>query len=91
MPGVTDIEFPKAQYDAEIAYMDACFAHVLTRLDELGLTEDTLVVLTADHGEELDEHGHWFDHHGLYDTNIHIPADYALSGAAACRQAARRP
>jgi arylsulfatase A-like enzyme len=73
MPDVTDIEFPKAQYDAEIAYMDACFAHVLTRLDELGLTEDTLVALTADHGEELDEHGHWFDHHGLYDTNIHIP------------------
>lgn len=73
MPGVTDIEFPKAQYDAEIAYMDACFAHVLTRLDALGLTEETLIVITADHGEELDEHGHWFDHHGLYDTNIHIP------------------
>ena len=61
MPGVTDIEFPKAQYDAEIAYMDACFAHILTRLDALALTADTLVVLTADHGEELDEHGHWFD------------------------------
>lgn len=73
MPGVTDIEFPKAQYDAEIAYMDACFAHILTRLEELGISEDTLVVLTADHGEELDEHAHWFDHHGLYDTNIHIP------------------
>ena len=73
MPGVTDIEFPKAQYDAEIAYMDACFAHLLTRLDELALTADTLLVLTADHGEELDEHDHWFDHHGLYDTNIHIP------------------
>ena len=73
MPGVTDIEFPKAQYDAEIAYMDACLASVLTRIDELGLTNDTLLVLTADHGEELDEHGHWFDHHGLYDTNLHIP------------------
>ncbi len=73
MPGVTDIEFPKAQYDAEIAYMDSCFASLLTRLDELALTADTLLVLTADHGEELDEHGHWFDHHGLYDTNIHIP------------------
>lgn len=73
MPGVTDIEFPKAQYDAEIAYMDACFAHILTHLDTLGLTGDTLLVITADHGEELDEHEHWFDHHGLYDTNLHIP------------------
>jgi arylsulfatase A-like enzyme len=53
--------------------MDACFAHVLTRLDALGLSGDTLLVLTADHGEELDEHAHWFDHHGLYDTNLHIP------------------
>jgi arylsulfatase A-like enzyme len=73
MPGVTDVEFPKAQYDAEIAYMDACFASILTRLDELNLTRDTLLVITADHGEELDEHAHWFDHHGLYDTNLHIP------------------
>ena len=73
MPGVTDIEFPKAQYDAEVAYADACIAHIFTRLDELGLTEDTLVVYTSDHGEELDEHGCWFDHHGLYEPNIHIP------------------
>jgi arylsulfatase A-like enzyme len=73
MPGVTDIEFPKAQYDAEIAYMDACLASLFTRMDELGVTNDTLLILTADHGEELDEHGHWFDHHGLYDTNLHIP------------------
>lgn len=73
MPGVTDIEFPKAQYDASIAYMDVCFGHVLTRLDELGLAGDTIVAVTADHGEELDEHAHWFDHHGLYDTNVHIP------------------
>ncbi|MDW8206974.1 MAG: sulfatase, partial [Chloroherpetonaceae bacterium] len=73
MPGVTDIAFPKAQYDASIAYMDVCLAHLLTRMDELGLTPDTLLVITADHGEELDEHAHWFDHHGLYDTNLHVP------------------
>ncbi|MGC8667430.1 MAG: sulfatase family protein [Chthonomonadales bacterium] len=73
MPGVTDIEFPKAQYDAEVAYADACLAHIFTRLDELGLAEDTLVAYTSDHGEELDEHGCWFDHHGLYEPNVHIP------------------
>ncbi|HLI47370.1 MAG TPA: sulfatase [Chthonomonas sp.] len=73
MPDVTDIEFPKAQYDAEIAYLDACLAHLITHLDALGLSEDTCLVITADHGEELDEHGCWFDHHGLYDTNVHIP------------------
>jgi len=30
-------------------------------------------VVTADHGEELDEHDMWFDHHGLYDTNLSVP------------------
>lgn len=73
LDGVTDIEFPKAQYDAEIAYMDTCLAHLFNRVDELGLAEDTLIVVTADHGEELDEHRMWFDHHGLYQTNLHVP------------------
>lgn len=73
MDGVTDIEFPKAQYDAEIAYMDSCLRHVFQRLEDLCLTERTLLVITADHGEELDEHEMWFDHHGLYDTNLRVP------------------
>lgn len=71
--GVTDINFPKAQYDAEIAYADACLAHVFTRLAGHGVLEDTLVLITADHGEEMDEHEMWFDHHGLYDTNLRVP------------------
>jgi arylsulfatase A-like enzyme len=35
--------------------------------------DETLLVITADHGEELDEHELWYDHHGLYETNCHIP------------------
>ncbi|MEN6642822.1 MAG: sulfatase [Armatimonadia bacterium] len=71
MPGLTDVEFPKAQYDAAIAYVDAALAHVFTALD--GMDEDTAVIITSDHGEELDEHQMWFDHHGLYETNVHVP------------------
>lgn len=81
MPGVTDIEFVKAQYDAGIAYSDACLAHVFNRLSELGHWDDTLVVIQADHGEELDDHGCWFDHHGLYDTNVRVPLLLRLPGA----------
>jgi arylsulfatase A-like enzyme len=80
MGEVTDIEFPKAQYDAEIAYMDTCLRHVFQRLDELGLAEKTLVAITADHGEEMDEHQMWFDHHGLYDTNLHVPLILRMPG-----------
>ncbi|HEU4752752.1 MAG TPA: sulfatase, partial [Armatimonadota bacterium] len=61
--GVTDIEFPKAQYDGAIAYLDSQLRRLFGRLDELGLRESTLVVITSDHGEELDEHQMWFDHH----------------------------
>lgn len=73
MPGVTDVEFPKSQYDAELAYMDVCIEHMMVMLRARGLDRDTLVVFFADHGEELDEHQMWFDHHGLYETNIHVP------------------
>lgn len=73
LDGVTDIEFPKAEYDASIRYMDTCLQHLFQRLADSGLEEDTLVVIMGDHGEELDEHAMWFDHHGLYDTNLHVP------------------
>lgn len=73
LEGVTDIGYPIAQYDACIAYMDACLSHLLGALAESGRDEETLVILTADHGEELDEHQMWFDHHGLYDTNLRVP------------------
>jgi bisphosphoglycerate-independent phosphoglycerate mutase (AlkP superfamily) len=73
LDGVTDVGFPIAQYDAEIAYADAAIAHLLTRLDELGLREQTLVIVVADHGEIMDEHVGCFDHHGLYEGNVRIP------------------
>jgi arylsulfatase A-like enzyme len=72
-PGLTDAEYVVAQYDGEIAYMDACIQRLFTRLEELGIAERTLVVLTSDHGESLTEHECYFDHHGLYEPTIHVP------------------
>jgi arylsulfatase A-like enzyme len=71
--GITDAAYEVAQYDGAIAYMDACLASIFERIDELGLTENTIVVLTADHGETLDEHECWFDHHGTYENTLHVP------------------
>jgi arylsulfatase A-like enzyme len=73
MGNVTDIQFPVAQYDAEIAYVDLALAHVFNRLEELGMDDDTLVAVAADHGEIMDEHEGYFDHHGLYEGNVHVP------------------
>jgi arylsulfatase A-like enzyme len=81
MPGITDIEFVKAQYDASIAYSDHCVGIVLDELRNSALWDNTIVILHADHGEELDDHGMWFDHHGLYDTNVRVPFLLRIPGS----------
>ena len=69
----TDRRYVNSQYDASIAYMDASLSHLFQYLRDCQLMEETLLVITADHGEELDEHELWYDHHGLYQTNCHVP------------------
>lgn len=71
--GITDAKYEVAQYDAAVAYMDSCIQNIFTAIDALDLTDDTIVVVTADHGETLDEHECWFDHHGTYDNTLHVP------------------
>jgi arylsulfatase A-like enzyme len=69
-----------AQYDGAVAYMDASIQRILTRVDELGIAEETLVVLNGDHGETLYDHECWFDHHGMYDNTLHVPLVMRLPG-----------
>lgn len=47
----------QARYRAELRYFDDELARLLTRLDEVGALEDTLVVFWSDHGEQLYQHG----------------------------------
>ncbi len=72
-PGISDREYVNAQYDGAIAYLDACVQSIFTALEAHGLFDETVVAITGDHGEELDEHGYWYDHHGLYDNVLHVP------------------
>lgn len=46
----------EALYDGEIAYLDQWFGQLLALLDERGLADDTVVILTSDHGEGFGEH-----------------------------------
>ncbi len=80
-PGkVTDAEFINSLYDGAVAYMAAAIGRLFTALDRLGLSENTVVVVTSDHGETLDEHECWYDHHGLYDQNLIVPLIIRASG-----------
>jgi arylsulfatase A-like enzyme len=77
---ITDAEYIVAQYDAELAYLDDHMVEIFDVLKETGLEEDTFVMFMADHGEEMYEHGIFFDHHGLYDPNIYTPLFARLPG-----------
>lgn len=70
---VTDAEAVIALYDQEVRHLDDGVGELLAVLDQLGLNEDTLVFLFADHGISMTEHGIFFDPHGLYDPSIHVP------------------
>jgi arylsulfatase len=71
--GVTDVEYIVGLYDGEIRYNSVHLARLFDRLKDLGLWEQTLIIVTADHGEILNDHAGWFDHHGLYEGIIRIP------------------
>jgi arylsulfatase A-like enzyme len=63
-----------AQYDAEIRYVDQQVGILLQELEERGLAGNTLVVLTADHGESLGDHDYFFEHGRFpYDDCVHVP------------------
>jgi len=55
-------EFYRIRYDAEIRYFDRELGRLLEELERRELMDGTLLVVTADHGESLGEHDHWFAH-----------------------------
>jgi arylsulfatase A-like enzyme len=60
-------------YEGEIEWLDGHVAELLERLRELDLYDDTLIVLTSDHGEEFHEHGGWWHGTTLYEEQIYVP------------------
>lgn len=70
-----------AQYDAAIAFTDALVGEIRRGLEELNLLDDTLLIITSDHGEEFYEHGSWAHWHALYDEAIRVPLIIRLPSA----------
>ncbi len=75
MPSAADRDHMIALYDGEIAYSDVQYGFLLDTLSELNVIENTLVVLTSDHGEYMTEHGWCFGHRhrDLHDPILKVP------------------
>ncbi|WP_164491710.1 sulfatase family protein [Staphylospora marina] len=61
------------RYDAAVKHVDHYIGELLDALSDMGILEETCIILTSDHGESLGEHNIYFDHHGLYDTTVRLP------------------
>ncbi len=68
-----ELEHILALYDGEIAWTDHNLGTVIAKLQELGEYENTLIVVTADHGDEFFEHGGKGHRASLYDEVIMVP------------------
>lgn len=81
LPTLTDadVEFLKALYDAEIRSADREIGRFIDELGSRGLLENSIVILTSDHGEEFREHGA-FEHTQVFDECLHVPLIIRLPG-----------
>jgi arylsulfatase A-like enzyme/Tfp pilus assembly protein PilF len=73
--------YASAPYDGEIAWTDSLIGQLRARLEELGEWADTTVILTADHGEALMEHGEPAHGFFLYEPTLRVPLIVRLAGA----------
>ncbi len=67
-------------YAGEIAYTDYCIGHVIWKLKKLKLYDSTLIIITADHGEMLHEHGEATHGYFIYESAIRVPLLFKVPG-----------
>lgn len=75
----------KARYDSEIAFTDHHLGRVFDALDDGDFMENTIVVIVADHGEGLGDHGINKHTKALYEQQIHVPLIIYVPGAQPTR------
>ena len=71
--GAADLAALEARYDQEVAFADAALGELLAGLAARGLLDDTVVLVTADHGEGFLEHGRLQHEYAPYDELLHVP------------------
>jgi arylsulfatase A-like enzyme len=71
--GAAEREYIEGVYLGEVAFVDTQVGVLVDELNAMGIYDRTTLVVTADHGEELWDHGGFEHGHTLYDELVHIP------------------
>jgi len=61
------------EYDGLVAYLDDATRRLLAELDRRSALDNTIVIITADHGDQFGEHGKWFHMNSLYRVLLEVP------------------
>ena len=83
----SDLAAGITQYDGAIAYMDDQIGALLAALAQRGLLEHTVIIVTADHGEQLGEHDLMLHGNSLYRPSLEVPLIIAGPGVSVSRPA----
>ena len=84
-----ELAYVIAQYDGEIRCTDDLLGRLFAVMKALDLWNNTLIVVTADHGEEFFEHGKKGHRENLHVESLHVPLIVKPPGVAAPRRDAR--
>jgi arylsulfatase A-like enzyme len=86
-PSPEEVSYLEALYDDRIHAWDLAFADLLQGLERIGLRDNTVVVVTADHGEQFMEHGNLAHGKQLFDELLRVPLVIAGPGIPSARSA----
>lgn len=68
-----DQQYLKGLYNSQIRYIDENVQRIISYLESAHLYDDTIIIITADHGEEFFEHHNYEHGHTLYNELLHVP------------------
>jgi arylsulfatase len=77
-----DVDYLIGTYDDAVRYADMWVGILLANLEARGFSENTIVILVADHGEDLLDHGYFNHRVGLFDETLHVPMMIRAPGQA---------
>jgi arylsulfatase A-like enzyme len=83
VPTQKERDWIKELYNGEVRYVDHNLGRLFAALNQMGIYDRSLILLTSDHGEEFWEHGAYYHGHSLYNEVVSIPLIMKLPGKSA--------